>query len=180
MKIVRSTITRSRSWRIECGTGLATSSWNCFSLWEERVGRTALWIFFWEFKPLFFLGLGLFRKTFYKFHSSTQRVRTRILHFQLRNLLWATSPHDLYTIDLYKVYHYSTLTKKITPVIEINPSSCSNNKFPEVTDGHKLEVSWLPPLGCKFKDIRSMCSSSLSQWKGVAPWQCCLRSCQML
>uniref|UniRef100_A0ACD5V8D4 Uncharacterized protein n=1 Tax=Avena sativa TaxID=4498 RepID=A0ACD5V8D4_AVESA len=48
--------------------------------------------------------------TYYEFRRNTRKVKSTILHFQLRNLVWATSKHDVYLISHYSVRHWSALS----------------------------------------------------------------------
>ncbi|KAK8971467.1 Guanine nucleotide-binding protein subunit beta [Platanthera guangdongensis] len=49
--------------------------------------------------------------TFFDFQFNTRLVKSTIVHFQLRNLVWATSKHDVYTVQNYSVMHWSSLLK---------------------------------------------------------------------
>ncbi|KAL9394385.1 hypothetical protein Peur_013670 [Populus x canadensis] len=51
-------------------------------------------------------------KTFYDFEFNTRLVKSTIVHFQLRNLLWATSKHDVYLMQNYSVMHWSSLLRR--------------------------------------------------------------------
>ncbi|KAJ1699584.1 hypothetical protein LUZ63_008096 [Rhynchospora breviuscula] len=46
---------------------------------------------------------------FYDFQFNTRVAKTSIVHFQLRNLLWATSKHDVYMVHNYSIMHWSPL-----------------------------------------------------------------------
>jgi hypothetical protein len=43
-------------------------------------------------------------------------VHTTIVHFQLRNLVWATSAHDVYVMLDSCINHWSTINRQITQV----------------------------------------------------------------
>ncbi|XP_044511855.1 uncharacterized WD repeat-containing protein C2A9.03-like isoform X2 [Mangifera indica] len=58
-------------------------------------------------------------KTFYDFQFNTRIVKTTIVHFQLRNLLWATSKHDVYLMQNYSAMHWSSLLQKGTEVLNM-------------------------------------------------------------
>uniref|UniRef100_A0A803NLV6 Uncharacterized protein n=1 Tax=Cannabis sativa TaxID=3483 RepID=A0A803NLV6_CANSA len=58
-------------------------------------------------------------KTFYDFHFNTRLVKSTIVHFQLRNLLWATSKHDVYLMQNYSVVHWSSLLKRGKEVLNV-------------------------------------------------------------
>ncbi|CAI5472052.1 unnamed protein product [Closterium sp. Yama58-4] len=60
--------------------------------------------------------------TFYEFTHNTRAVKSTIVHFQLRNLVWATSAHDVYSLHHHVINHFSPLTRKSTPVLDLgNP-----------------------------------------------------------
>ncbi|CAN1791937.1 Uncharacterized WD repeat-containing protein C2A9.03, partial [Linum perenne] len=58
-------------------------------------------------------------KTFYDFQLNTRIVKSTIVHFQLRNLLWATSKHDVYLVSDYSVMHWSALARKGKEVLNV-------------------------------------------------------------
>ncbi|KAG2551569.1 uncharacterized WD repeat-containing protein C2A9.03-like isoform X1 [Panicum virgatum] len=59
------------------------------------------------------------KDTFFDFQSSTRAVKSTIVHFQLRNLLWATSKHDVYLVQNYSVMHWSPLHQRGTEVLNV-------------------------------------------------------------
>ncbi|XP_039146499.1 uncharacterized WD repeat-containing protein C2A9.03 isoform X2 [Dioscorea cayenensis subsp. rotundata] len=58
-------------------------------------------------------------RTFYDFQFNTRLVKSTIVHFQLRNLLWATSKHDVYMMQNYSIKHWSSLLQKSTEVLNV-------------------------------------------------------------
>ncbi|KAL5210706.1 hypothetical protein ABZP36_006329 [Zizania latifolia] len=52
------------------------------------------------------------KETFYDFHLNIRLARSTIVHFQLRNLVWATSKHDVYLGQNYSVMHWSSLLQR--------------------------------------------------------------------
>ncbi|TYI75976.1 hypothetical protein E1A91_D06G044800v1 [Gossypium mustelinum] len=56
---------------------------------------------------------------FYDFQFNTRLVKSTIVHFQLRNLLWATSKHDVYLMQNYSVMHWSSLLRKGKEVLNV-------------------------------------------------------------
>jgi hypothetical protein len=56
---------------------------------------------------------------FYHFRYNTRSVKSTIVHFQLRNLVWATSKHDVYLMHNFSVMHWSPLTCKSTEVLNL-------------------------------------------------------------
>ncbi|XP_015691205.1 uncharacterized WD repeat-containing protein C2A9.03 isoform X2 [Oryza brachyantha] len=59
------------------------------------------------------------KDTFYDFHLNTRLVKSTIVHFQLRNLLWATSKHDVYLMQNYSVMHWSPLLQRGKEVLNV-------------------------------------------------------------
>uniref|UniRef100_A0A0R0JJM3 Uncharacterized protein n=1 Tax=Glycine max TaxID=3847 RepID=A0A0R0JJM3_SOYBN len=58
-------------------------------------------------------------QTFYDFFFNTRLVKSTIVHFQLRNLLWATSKHDVYLMQNYSVMHWSALLQRSKEVLNV-------------------------------------------------------------
>ncbi|XP_047979953.1 uncharacterized WD repeat-containing protein C2A9.03-like isoform X1 [Salvia hispanica] len=56
---------------------------------------------------------------FYDFQFNTRMVKSTIVHFQLRNLLWATSKHDVYLTQNYSVMHWSSMLRKSREVLNV-------------------------------------------------------------
>ncbi|XP_022138944.1 uncharacterized WD repeat-containing protein C2A9.03-like isoform X2 [Momordica charantia] len=59
------------------------------------------------------------RNTFYDFQFNTRLVKSKIVHFQLRNLLWATTKHDVYLMQNYSVVHWSSLLRRSKEVLNV-------------------------------------------------------------
>ncbi|XP_077222260.1 putative WD repeat-containing protein C2A9.03 isoform X2 [Tasmannia lanceolata] len=57
---------------------------------------------------------------YYEFQRNTRSVRSTILHFQLRNLVWATSKHDVYLMSLYSVIHWSAINCNKSEVLNVS------------------------------------------------------------
>ncbi|KAG6470982.1 hypothetical protein ZIOFF_072071 [Zingiber officinale] len=57
---------------------------------------------------------------YYEFQRNTRSVKSTILHFQLRNLVWATSKHDVYLMSHYSVLHWSALNGEKYEVINVS------------------------------------------------------------
>uniref|UniRef100_A0A0C9S6T1 TSA: Wollemia nobilis Ref_Wollemi_Transcript_10555_1848 transcribed RNA sequence n=1 Tax=Wollemia nobilis TaxID=56998 RepID=A0A0C9S6T1_9CONI len=56
---------------------------------------------------------------FFDFHFNTRSVKSTFVHFQLRNLVWATSKHDVYVISNYTVMHRCSLSRRNTEVVNV-------------------------------------------------------------
>ncbi|CAK9233319.1 unnamed protein product [Sphagnum jensenii] len=56
---------------------------------------------------------------FYHFQHNTRSVKPTIIHFQLRNLVWATSKHDVYLMDNFSVMHWSSMSHEATEVLNL-------------------------------------------------------------
>ncbi|XP_020890677.1 uncharacterized WD repeat-containing protein C2A9.03 isoform X2 [Arabidopsis lyrata subsp. lyrata] len=58
-------------------------------------------------------------KNFYDFQFNTRLVKSTIAHFQLRNLVWATSKHDVYFMNNYSLMHWSSLQQRGKEVLNV-------------------------------------------------------------
>ncbi|XP_008805522.1 uncharacterized WD repeat-containing protein C2A9.03-like [Phoenix dactylifera] len=67
---------------------------------------------------------------YYEFRLNTRSVKSTILHFQLRNLVWATSKHDVYLMSHYSVLHWSALTCEKYEVMNVSGHVAPNEKHP--------------------------------------------------
>ncbi|RLM80602.1 putative WD repeat-containing protein C2A9.03-like [Panicum miliaceum] len=56
---------------------------------------------------------------YYEFKQNTRSVKSTILHFQLRNLVWATSKHDVYFTSHYSIRHWSALSGVNTELMNV-------------------------------------------------------------
>ncbi|KAG5541701.1 hypothetical protein RHGRI_021510 [Rhododendron griersonianum] len=56
---------------------------------------------------------------FYDFQFNTRLVKSTIVHFQLRNLVWATSKHDVYLMQNYSLMHWSSLLRRGKEVLNV-------------------------------------------------------------
>ncbi|CAK9141632.1 unnamed protein product [Ilex paraguariensis] len=57
---------------------------------------------------------------YYEFFYNSRLVKPTILHFQLRNLVWATSKHDVYLMSNYSVMHWSSITHNLSEVLNFS------------------------------------------------------------
>ncbi|XP_055813749.1 uncharacterized WD repeat-containing protein C2A9.03-like isoform X1 [Solanum dulcamara] len=57
---------------------------------------------------------------YYDFFYNTRLVKPTILHFQLRNLVWATSKHDVYLISNYSLMHWSSISNNLSEVLDFS------------------------------------------------------------
>jgi len=60
---------------------------------------------------------------FYDFYCNSRGVRSSIVHFQLRNLLCATSKHDVYVNYRNCIMHYSDMTRRSSPVLDLSTAA---------------------------------------------------------
>uniref|UniRef100_A0A0E0A5P9 Uncharacterized protein n=1 Tax=Oryza glumipatula TaxID=40148 RepID=A0A0E0A5P9_9ORYZ len=67
---------------------------------------------------------------YYEFHYNTRLVKPSILHFQLRNLLWATSKHDVYFMSNSTVGHWSSLSHNLSEVLDFSGHVAPAQKHP--------------------------------------------------
>jgi WD40 repeat protein len=55
----------------------------------------------------------------FAFENNERLLRSSIVHFQLRNLVWATSSHDVFVTHVNEIVHYSYHTERTTPVLSL-------------------------------------------------------------
>ncbi|KAH0927355.1 hypothetical protein HID58_019611 [Brassica napus] len=67
---------------------------------------------------------------FYGFWRNSRSVKSTILHFQLRNLVWATSKHDVYLMSNFLLTHYSSLTSGKKEVLNVRGHVAPSEKHP--------------------------------------------------
>ncbi|XP_034678944.1 uncharacterized WD repeat-containing protein C2A9.03-like isoform X3 [Vitis riparia] len=67
---------------------------------------------------------------FYEFKHNARSVKSTILHFQLRNLVWATSKHDVYLMSHFSVIHWSSLTCNMSEVLNVSGHVAPCEKHP--------------------------------------------------
>ncbi|XP_073028597.1 uncharacterized WD repeat-containing protein C2A9.03-like isoform X2 [Primulina eburnea] len=67
---------------------------------------------------------------YYEFWQNTRSVKSTILHFQLRNLVWSTSKHDVYLMSHYSIIHWSSLSSKKTEVLNVSGHVAPCEKHP--------------------------------------------------
>ncbi|KAE9599150.1 hypothetical protein Lal_00043852 [Lupinus albus] len=66
----------------------------------------------------------------YDFWQNTRSVKSTILHFQLRNLVWSTSKHDVYLVSHYSIVHWSSLNSKRSEVLNVSGHVAPCEKHP--------------------------------------------------
>lgn len=59
---------------------------------------------------------------FYDFFKNTRRVKCSIVHFQLRNLAWATSNHDVFVMHDAAVVHWDASAKRKSQILDLSGS----------------------------------------------------------
>ncbi|KAK4755119.1 hypothetical protein SAY87_008876 [Trapa incisa] len=67
---------------------------------------------------------------YFKFWRNTRSVKSTILHFQLRNLVWSTTKHDVYLMSNFSIIHWSSLTCKKTEVLDVYQHVAPCEKHP--------------------------------------------------
>ncbi|KZV28920.1 hypothetical protein F511_13715 [Dorcoceras hygrometricum] len=78
---------------------------------------------------------------FYKFQFNTRLVKSTIVHFQLRNLLWATSKHDVYLMQNYSVMHWSPLLRRGREVLNAAKPIVPTLKHPDSQTVTRVQIS---------------------------------------
>ncbi|GAB2210046.1 hypothetical protein Droror1_Dr00015299 [Drosera rotundifolia] len=87
---------------------------------------------------------------YYDFFYNSRFVKPTILHFQLRNLVWATTKHDVYFMSDNSVKHWSSLTQKVSEVINFSVRVKPTKKYQgSLLEGfHQTQIS---TLAVKYK-----------------------------
>ncbi|GAV74761.1 WD40 domain-containing protein [Cephalotus follicularis] len=67
---------------------------------------------------------------YYEFRRNSRSVKSTILHFQLRNLVWATSKHDVYLMSNFTVIHWSSLSCTRSDVLDVSGHVAPAEKHP--------------------------------------------------
>ncbi|KAK3146829.1 hypothetical protein QOZ80_3BG0272980 [Eleusine coracana subsp. coracana] len=67
---------------------------------------------------------------YYEFRRNTRSVKSTISHFQLRNLVWATTKHDVYLLLHYSVLHWSALSSVDTEIMDVHGHVAPSEKHP--------------------------------------------------
>ncbi|KAG5555632.1 hypothetical protein RHGRI_006323 [Rhododendron griersonianum] len=67
---------------------------------------------------------------YYEFRRNSRSLKSTIPHFQLRNLVWATSKHDVYLMSRVSVTHWSALTCNKTEVLNVSGHVAPCEKHP--------------------------------------------------
>ncbi|VFQ85086.1 unnamed protein product [Cuscuta campestris] len=67
---------------------------------------------------------------FYDFQYNTRVLKPTIAHFQLRNLLWSTSKHDVYLVQRNSLMYWSSLRRKEKEVFNIARPLEPSTKYP--------------------------------------------------
>lgn len=56
---------------------------------------------------------------FFTFVRNSRAVQSNIVHFQLRNLVWATSPNDVFVVHDNCVNHWDPAARSVTEVLNL-------------------------------------------------------------
>ncbi|XP_031116298.1 uncharacterized WD repeat-containing protein C2A9.03-like [Ipomoea triloba] len=112
---------------------------------------------------------------FYEFRRNSRSVKSTILHFQLRNLVWATSKHDVYLMSHFSVMHWSSLTFAKSEVLNVSGHVAPSEKHPgsllegftqtqvstlAVKDNLLVAGGFQGELICKYLDRPGVCFCS--------------------
>ncbi|GKC38278.1 uncharacterized WD repeat-containing protein-like protein isoform X1 [Tanacetum coccineum] len=65
---------------------------------------------------------------YYEFFHNTRLVKPTIHHFQLRNLVWATSKHDVYVISKSSIMHWSSLSQTLNEILNFSGNVAPTEK----------------------------------------------------
>ncbi|GJR58600.1 uncharacterized WD repeat-containing protein-like protein isoform X1 [Tanacetum coccineum] len=108
---------------------------------------------------------------YYEFFHNTRSVKPTILHFQLRNLVWATSKHDVYLMSNYSIMHWSSLTQNLNEILNFSGHVAPTEKYAgsllegftqtqistlAVNDGFLVAGGFQGELACKKLDKKGV------------------------
>ncbi len=101
---------------------------------------------------------------FFQLVRNVRSVHAHIVHFQLRNLVWATSRNDVYLVTDNCITHWSPITRRATPVMDLGgpPAAPLLSGVGRMQVGAALRAC-LPPMlhGCT-------CGSGPGPWHANA------------
>ncbi|XP_058222197.1 uncharacterized WD repeat-containing protein C2A9.03-like isoform X1 [Rhododendron vialii] len=86
---------------------------------------------------------------FYDFQFNTRLVKSTIVHFQLRNLVWATSKHDVYLMQNYSLMHWSSLLRRGKEVLNVAKPIEPTKKYPGSLDQQTLSRVQISTMAVK-------------------------------
>jgi hypothetical protein len=75
----------------------------------------------------------------YRFVRNWRGVSSSIVHFQLRNLLWAASAHDVYVVYDNRVQHWNSVTRRVEDVLDMRGAP----KGPRLPGLGRVQVGWV-------------------------------------
>ncbi|PWA52857.1 hypothetical protein CTI12_AA450780 [Artemisia annua] len=67
---------------------------------------------------------------YYDFRQNSRSVKSTIFHFQLRNLVWATSKHNVYFMYNYSVFRWSSLNCNKNEVLNVSGHVAPSENHP--------------------------------------------------
>ncbi|CAH1450964.1 unnamed protein product [Lactuca virosa] len=117
--------------------------------------------------------------SFYEFRSNSRSVKSTILHFQLRNLVWATTKHDVYYMSHFSVLRWSSLTCKKSSVLNLAGHVAPREKHPgsllegftetqvstlAVKDNLLIAGGFQGEIICKYLDRPGVCYCSRTSY----------------
>ncbi|XP_076917937.1 uncharacterized protein LOC143578154 [Bidens hawaiensis] len=118
------TVTDTSSSQARRGKDIQGVPWKRFQTIREMYRQSRL-IHYRNFENILFSGDAVDLRykmkpeggNYYEFFHNSTTVRPTIFHFQLRNLVWATSKHDVYVSSNHSIMHWSSLSKKLTETV---------------------------------------------------------------
>ena len=72
---------------------------------------------------------------YYRFAHNTRAVRSNFVHFQLRNLVWATSKNDAYVMSENRIVHWNAATRRATTALDLDGGGDDDDSEEEDLDG---------------------------------------------
>ncbi|KAI9093820.1 WD40-repeat-containing domain protein, partial [Phlyctochytrium arcticum] len=75
---------------------------------------------------------------FYKFRHAQLEHKCHIVHFQLRNLVWATSKQDVFFTNRNGVCHWCPLTRTVRPMLDLKKVDMGGTKISSMVAKHDV------------------------------------------
>lgn len=109
---------------------------------------------------------------FFQLVRNVRSVHAHIVHFQLRNLVWATSRNDVYLVTDNCITHWSPITRRATPVMDLGGPPAA----PLLSGVGRMQVG--PGAPCPPAPLPALlpACTRLGPWPWLDHASCCLGS----
>ena len=98
----------------------------------------------------------------YIFARNMPFLHTSIVHFQLRNLLWATTAHDIYCVHNNSVVHWNVLTRESRIVLNLTGAERGSQNYGQVYVSTVCAAHGLVAAGMSCPRLPNLCAAPLA------------------